>query len=77
MTKQHRNTHAFSISGRRIEPRGERGAVEKLPGTRYAQDLTEKELRWRMCSAGPGYCGECDSPCAYGKEYIRRKGAAS
>lgn len=77
MTKRHRNTQPFSIGGGRIEPRAERGGGDKLPGTRSAPELTERELRWRMCSAGPGYCGKCNSRCAYGKEYLRRKGTAS
>lgn len=44
------------------------------------KELTDRVLAKQLCMAGPDRCAWCESQCAYGREYIRRrerrKGAA-
>ena len=40
------------------------------------ETLTDRELKCRLCNAGPVLCPECESACGYGREYLRRKAAA-
>lgn len=34
--------------------------------------LSDRALANRLCSAGPDYCKNCESPCAFGREALLR-----
>lgn len=35
---------------------------------RYAEGMTKKQLRLRLCQLGPGACADCQG-CAFGSRY--------
>lgn len=37
------------------------------------KEMTDKVLAKQLCAAGPSRCAWCESQCAYGREYIRRR----
>lgn len=37
------------------------------------KELTDRALAKQLCMAGPARCAWCESQCAYGREYIRRR----
>lgn len=37
------------------------------------KELTDRMLAKQLCMAGPDRCAWCESQCAYGREYIRRR----
>ncbi len=41
------------------------------PNGRTAKELRDSQLRKRLCTCGPDYCGQCRL-CDYGQEWLRR-----
>ena len=49
------------------------GQKAEAGALRSPKELTDRMLAKQLCMAGPDRCAWCESQCAYGREYIRRR----